>query len=440
MMGIFAPAPALTEKDTAETAEGGIDPLGTEPLADALAVRLVPGVRERQRHPRFLTALAVSLEVCRSFDEETLAADGVSEPGQVFEWYLVEGLVRTAESAERIGLPGSLKAARAIADGVPLSAKRYLKTPGIFGFHGVYRQLARTLGMEDGGRLGETGFELLTIWAKEQGLEGFVGSGSGPGQTIRTQLREAVKSGLEKGATARGTTWSGWNFFSQHLAPYRAKAQEAEFIAAALLNDPKGFRRDIIEFLVSTTGREVWETTGSEREFYRRLRATARAELRVLLDAIDAFETFSRLCHDAFQDCLCEMTRQGGRKTSPQTLAALPSVQLAARRVPDAFAEAMEKLALVGEAARCNATFGRLAERSSAAEWSQRLLEHHCHIQRRKPPNGKQPWFERFDDGSVIIRPDYRTDEPGAHDDSYVHLFRVRSLWQFARDLYLVKS
>jgi len=73
-------APLLTEKDDAESSEGGIDPLGTEPLADALAVKLVPGVRERQRHPRFLTAMAVSLEICRDFDEETLATDGISAP------------------------------------------------------------------------------------------------------------------------------------------------------------------------------------------------------------------------------------------------------------------------------------------------------------------------------------------------------------------------
>jgi hypothetical protein len=440
MMETLALAPLLTEKDPIEMAEGGIDPLGTEPLADALAVRLAPGVRERQQHPRFLTALAVSLEVCSSFDEEALAADGVSAPWQVFEWYLVEGLVRTAESAERVGLPGRLKAERASADGVPLSAKRYLKTPGIFGFHGVYRQLARALGIEEGGRLGECGYALLKVWAQAQGLEGFVGSSSGPGQAVRARLREAVKDGLERGATARGASWTGWDFFRQHLAPYQASAQEAAFIVAALRNDYKGFRRDLLDFLVSAEGRSVWEATGSEREFYRSLRATARAELCVWLDAIDAFETFARLCEDAFQDCLYELTRQGGSKTSPKALAALPAVQLAARRVPAAFAEALEKLALVDEAARYSETFASLAERGSAAEWVERLLEHHCRIQRRKPPNGKQPWFERFADGSVIIRPLYRTTELGAHDDRYVHLFRVRPLRQFARDLYLVKS
>src|SRR6185437_2065548 len=124
-------APLLTERDDAEASEGGIDPLGLYAIADSLAVRLVPGVRERQTHPRFLTAIAVSLAVCERFGEETVASDGVTEPWLVFEWYFVEGLVRTAVERANVGLPGSLKAARAIADGVPLSAKRYLKTPSV---------------------------------------------------------------------------------------------------------------------------------------------------------------------------------------------------------------------------------------------------------------------------------------------------------------------
>lgn len=278
----FALAPLLTEKDPAESSEGGINPLGTEALADALAVRLAPGVRERQRHPRFLTALAVSLEVCWGFDEETLASDGVSEPWQVFEWYLVEGLVRTAESGERVGLPGSQKATKAITDGVPLSAKRYLKSPTVFGFHGVYRQLARALGIEADGRLGEAGFDLLNIWAKEQGLEGFAGTGDGEGLAVRNQLREAVQAGLEKGATARSGSWSGWGFFRDHLAPYAAGRKEARAISAMLLSDAKGFRRDVIESLISDAGRKAWEANGSEREFHAALRSTARDELLVL--------------------------------------------------------------------------------------------------------------------------------------------------------------
>jgi hypothetical protein len=83
--------PALTVLDEAESAsEVSIDPLGLYSIADALGVRLVPGVRERQRRPRFLTLLCASAVVCQNFPPDSVAEDGVSEPWQVFEWYVVE--------------------------------------------------------------------------------------------------------------------------------------------------------------------------------------------------------------------------------------------------------------------------------------------------------------------------------------------------------------
>ncbi len=153
--------PMLTEADPKVSAEGSIDPLGVYAIADALAVRMIPGVRERQTHPRFLTAIAVSHSLCSEFDEEAVAADGVSEPWQVFEWYFVEGLVRSTNDRKQLsGLPGQDKAASAIKDRVPLSEKRYLKTPTVLGFHGVYRALARDAEIERADRLGEVGYEL----------------------------------------------------------------------------------------------------------------------------------------------------------------------------------------------------------------------------------------------------------------------------------------
>ena len=438
-MTSFALAPLLTEKDDAESSEGGIDPLGLYTIADALGVRLIPGVRERQSHPRFLTAMAVSLAVCGDprFEDEEVAADGVSEPWLVFEWYLVEGIARASQNGETLGLPGSLKAAKAIADGVPLSAKRYLKTPAIFGFHGVYRLLARTLGIEQGGRLGEAGFELLNTWAKEQGLEGFAGTVSGPGHSVRQQLVEAVQDGLKKGATARSVGWSGWNFFSQHLGIYDAGRKESRTIRTALLDDTTGFRRDVIEFLVSEAGRKAWETS-SERHFHEVLRRDAREELKLLLDAVTTYEMFARLCQDAFDDCVSEMTRKRG-KTTPNELSQLKSVRLACQRVPESFGEVMDKLEPFSQSLRFRETFASLSERCDASQWVERLAEHHRQTQGRKPPDGKNSWFERFDDGGFIIRPIYRDDKRGSHDNSYVHAYRTRSLWSFARDLNLVK-
>lgn len=426
--------PYFSEKDDAEKGEGGIDPLGLEAIAEALGTKMVPGVRERQTHPRYLTAIAVGLAVCERFDDGTLAKDGVSEPWQVFEWYLVEGLVRTADGRTR-GVPGSQKTLKAVLEKVPLSARRYLKTPTVFGFHGIYRLLARTLGIEQAGRLGEFGYELLEVWASERGLTGFVGSGNGPGQVFKDQLYRAIEDGLEAGATARKEGWAGWNLLRQHLDPFDAGARESTLIMRGLLEDPKGLRKPVIEFLTSQTGCNVWKTSnGSERRFHEALRSTANAELQQLLDAISLYERFCRLCQDAFDDCLVEMTRTSA-KTSLAQLGKIPSVEKASLDVPKLFSELVDRLEPFKQAGRFQESFQTLATACSPAEWIGLLTDHHRDTQKRKPPEGKQPWFERFDDGSLILRPLYKRNTIGLHDDSYVHAYRTAPLWSFAEDL-----
>jgi hypothetical protein len=427
--------PLLSEADLAGSSEGALDPLGLFSIADSLAVRLVPGVRERMSRPRFLTAAAASLAVSSQFDPERVAADGVSEPWQVFEWYLVEGLVRTADEDTDLGrLPGQDKARRALRDGVPLSAKRYLKAPSVFGFHGVYRLLAQSLDIDVAGHLGEVGMDLLDAWTREQGLKGFHGTLEGAGANFRQKLVGAVEEGLVAGAVARQGGWEGWQFFRRHLRPGEIGRNEASVISRALLDAGAGFRRMVFESLVSANGQAVWTEAGSERAFHTWLRERASGDLKGLLEAILTYETWARLLQDAFDDCLLIMTKKQS-KTAPGDLAKAPGVTKAWKRVPDLFAELVEKLDPYHEAARFQLSFAALADKLVALDWVQQLLGHHRFVQSRKPPNGKNPWFERFDDGSVIIRPDYLRDKGGRGDDSYVHGYRTGPLWSFALDL-----
>jgi hypothetical protein len=430
--------PLLTEPDPVLSSEGALDPLGLFAIADSLSVRLVPGVRERQSHPRFLTTIAVSLSVCNEFTEDTVANDKVSEPWQVLEWYVVEGLVRTIKENELLqGLPGRDKAARAIKDQVPLSAKRYLKTPSVFGFHGVYRVLSRTIALETAGRLGEIGYDLLTTWSDEQGLSGFHGTNGGPGAGWRRMMVDAIADGLEKGAVARSTSWSGWAFFKKHLAHRNVGAKEAKILTQALTSAEGGFRGPILRFLTSEKGRKMWLETESERLFHESLIETSDEPLRDLLRSISLYESFARLLQDAFADCLFTMSRTR-MKTPKAELAAEEGVKRAAARIPDLFAELVVNLAAYGETIRFQEAFASLAERLPAQEWVERLIEHHRRVQRNKPPNGKAPWFESLDDGSCIIRPGYLRQEGGRYDENYVHAYRIRPLWSFASDLGLL--
>jgi hypothetical protein len=436
----FPLLPLLSDEDKFETSEGGLDPLGLVQVAEALAVRLVPGVRERMSHPRYLTAMAVGMEVCRRFPEETVARDGISSPWLVFEWIAVEGFVRTAEGRDSFKLPGSDKAASALRERMPLSAVRYLKTPNVFGFHGVYRGLARDLDIDSSGRLGETGYDLLTAWAKEQKLDGFTGTAGGHGADLCNLLYWAVRESLEAGLVKRGDSWPHWRFFREHLSPHQVGLREAKVLEDALFAEGAGYRGAVLRFLVSDRGRSVFEKTQSERSFHAALRNSTDPEFGILLDAIASYETFSRICQDAFDDVLMEMTRRGGTKVTPRDLGTIETVRIACKRLPEIFNELLERLEPFGKTGRFADTFAPLAERTDAASWAERLLEHHVAIQRRKPPVGKSPWFERFGDGDAIIRPLYRREQPGRRDDSYLHAYRTGPLYTFMRDLHLIPT
>jgi hypothetical protein len=87
------------------------------------------------------------------------------------------------------------------------------------------------------------------------------------------------------------------------------------------------------------------------------------------------------------------------------------------------------------EAAEVRQRFSDLAECTSPVDWVTRILGHHHAVQKNKPPAGKNPWLERFDDGSYAIRAAYRREEPAEGTDRYVHAYRTGPLSSFLDDL-----
>ncbi len=431
----FLNFPLLSLHDPDGAASTSLDPLGLTPLGEQLAVELIPGVRERQSHPRYLTAIAVAHAVCQNFPADTVAADGVSEPWQVFEWYVVEGLVRCAGSESDAKVPGSQKTKKAISQGLPLNANRYLKTPTVFGFHGVYRLLARTLRVEEANYLAGFGNELLTVWQYEQGLPGFTGSAVGEGREIRQSLTEAVKDGLKVGATTRSGGWFGWKFFFDHLEPTKAGPKEAKLIWQQLRTGETGFCREVMDFIVSAEGQALFHNADTtERMLYAALKKVASPELRARIGTIQCYERFARLLHDAFEACRYEITRTR-RGVQPAVLAQLPPVVKAAQALPAAYLAAVECLPDFARRARFESVFQAVAQQRSAADLVVALYEHHLRIQKAKPPEGKAPWLERHYDGSLLIRPEYQLEKEHKPSAEFVNPYRLQPLWNFARDL-----
>lgn len=428
--------PLLTEYDNVNTSEGSLDPLGLSLIADRLGTKLVPGVRERMKHPRFLTAIAAGAFICAEFDDDRVAPDGVTPPYQVYEWYVVQALVRTfRNNTDKImGLPGRDKATDAMQKGEPLCAQNYLKSPSVFGFHGVYRTLAEDLDILRQGGLGEAGDRLIRIWETEQDLAGFYSWERGPGASLRQALTNAVRDGLDRGKVDREWTWSMNSIIAEKFAPYRAKAKENKAIFTMLCEEPSSYRSQIIHFLISHEGNHLWLKKRNEKELHAALLKSASPDLRELLECIRSYEHFARLIQDAFDNCLWYMSRKQG-KTNIKELAGLKAVNLAHKNLLEIFSKVSNQLSPYGYASEFINGFEDLQVNGNCDTWVEQLMEHHFAVQKKKPPLGKNPWIDRYDDNTYCVRPLYRRDEPARMDDSYVHPYRTNAVWSFLTDL-----
>lgn len=427
-MSLF-PRLTLPEEESADGAS--TDPLGLYATADLLAVRLAPGVRERQQRPRFLTIMAVSAAVCEGFAEDRIAKDGVSPAWQVFEWYVVEGLVRRigGDEGRLSGLPGSQKVRFAVGEQGRVSARGYLKAPSVFGFHGVYRTLARELRIVHETGIDEAGARLLRLWEQEQQIA------SG----WRKLFKDAIDAGLEKGCTGRESGWRGFELIEKHLAHDRPGRKEGETLTALLQSECDGFRGDLFRFLISDEARGIWPPGDGrdESRVHEHLAKSASSELRRLLEAIRRFEQFSRVLTDAFEECRYEMSR-AQRALTAKDFARLDAVIEGARHTEEYLQQAQESLEPLGCAARLS-RFEDLQDYSNdPSKWSEALLAIHDRVQKEKPPHGKAAWVIRYENGEYRLRPPYRIDTFEARPGTYVHQYRARPLYSFARDLQLV--
>ena len=435
--------PFQTEYDSKLTNAVSIDPLALYSISENLATRLCPGVRERMSNPRYLTLTAISHAVCSSFDEDTVANDDAGTPPHlVFEWYVVEGLVRSAgDNLNLQGLPGRDKAGSVVMLGLGLSSARYLKVASVFGFHGIYRPLAKQLELEIGGHLGPFGRELLDIWQRENDLPGFVGGNQGEGARVRIILQDAIAKGLDKGEVAHTKSWRHWELFSKYLQHQNFGKAEAQAIFNRIIETETSLRRPLIEFLGSSEGQAIAnQKHASERTFHELLRKKCGKELATILDAIMAYENFSRFLQNGFDECLKNLC-EALRSVEISELSTLQSVVLGAAGTPSSFREAADKISNIDPdlAHRFKQTFHSFSGTMTESDWIQNLFEHHRLHQERKPPHGKRPWvLTNPKTNAMHIQPTYRRNYIPKFDGSYVNFYRMVPLQSFLTRLGVV--
>lgn len=319
-----------------------------------------------------------------------------------------------------------------------MGASRYLKTPKVFGFHGVYKRLATHLQLvDDTLALEENGRRLARTWAVEQGYPDLVDSAmvaNAPTGMIRV-LRQAVADGLAAGHTVRPSSWKGDEFFLNHLAPHRLGTGEARLLRDLLLDESAAPRGEVFRLLADPALHGAWPTDKDEVATVQALRPRASGFLRARLDAIDGYEAIARRLHEAWDRMRWRAAVAPHGALAPDDVVGDARLSALAGELPAALDRARETLTESPIAREFELELGQtLQDVSTARELCETLWNRHAGVQARKPPTGKRPWFDEVQ-GRFVIRPGYRVPVEPPPQRLYVHPYRLASAASFLADL-----
>lgn len=424
--------PHLTEADPDDQSEGRLDPLGLAPIAEALADEIAPDVTARMSRLRFVTAMAVSAVVTeRLVDDDRI--DGQTSPELAFEWHVLEAFARDRglPPAATDRVPGIGKARLALAKRRRLDSNGYLKTPKVFGFNGVYKRIARSMGVvHEDLTPAENGYELVGAWETRHGLKGFADRlPRSTGGRLANALEAAVASALEHGRVAVGPKRFG--MLSGLLRPDGASGKERKLLWQRLLDPERGIRAEFVHALahldqLETEREALWALSA------RRPRISQALKMR--LEAIAAYEQVAALLMSVFDTMRYESWRRGSTPTRVEDAATCEVVISASNLLPDAMRRADDRLERVGQGALLQERLGSFGEQLSGSELIELCLVHHAQVQQAKPPNGKRSWFDRSSQG-FFVRLGYEAKEELVVRDEYLHPYRVRAIRSFIRDV-----
>lgn len=426
--------PFISTYDPPGTSEGTLDPLGLYLLADQLATHLVPSVRERMQRIRFLTAATVGSWLTEDIEPNPRYPQ--LPPFLVWEWLVVEAIVRSSTDEERAkGVPGNQVTRNAIDRQNYLDERSYLKTARVFGFHGIYKRLGIHLGLFDTHFRFRSphGEELIRQWARDQGYGTF-----DSGQPQFEKWRRAVVSSLAEFPVRTKTVpnWNAddWRELADAFMPDGMQRYEKRCLRQMLLrtgDDQLGAFVDIWNLLAKLREEQTDELT------FHELLETEAPHLAGLLQGMTAYELFCRCLTNAF-----DLIRRSGSQHDTRGLL------VSSLSKNDEFTQLAEQShALYSRALqRCNEAnlsaeqglidrFGRFAEPLPPVEFAHSLCEHHEHVQKAKSRDGKRSWFDRISEDRIYVRPKYRLKGDKPVSDGYVHDYRLKPIQQFYRDL-----
>ena len=426
--------PFLTSYDPMGTGEGSLDPLGLYQFADQLAVKLVPGVRERMKRIRFLTAMAVGALVIEDLEDDPRKRD--ASPYLVWEWLVVEALIRTMSDDSSVkGVPGTLVARRALEQHGYLDSRSYLKTPRIFGFHGVYKRIAVHIGIVNVHLgPGPNAEGLVDAWAHGLGFSGIEDA-----KPMISRWRSAVRRSLDEKPPRTRAGWAipDWNELATAFAPSKSKAREKRYLRDLLLNGD-GNKLGALPKIWQLQD-EFEDNPYQEEVLHKRLREI-EPSFGPLIEAIRAYEAFARKLQDAFDVLKAEAAKMDAQGYIIPKIAHDADFKKSVKGLPKLFENSHRTL---GEIITPNFSlqnlfderFRAFAEPMDAGDSALILCQHHETIQRAKSVEGKRPWFDRIGRDHIYIRHQYREARRDTMPDRYVHEYRGWPIRKFYFDL-----
>jgi hypothetical protein len=425
-MTLLDQLPRLSAYDPGAVGEGGLDPLGLGAIADRIADVLAPGVRARMSQPRFVTLSAIGAIAYQAL-HEMVASDNRTTVDIVFEWLVVEAMVRHPGERRTEGLPGSRKTQRALKMNDRLSARTYLNGPRVFGFTGVYRPFAHdsdVLTRDD--QPGEMAEYLVGAWEGDFNLAGYVlGIAGTPGGRFRDDIADACKHSLEKSACAAPPTGQLMRDIAERLAPREAGRTERATLRQLIVTGHHEIRNELTARLVANP-----PSPGiTQRELAQRLLPGCSGSTRAALRAAIDYENAATLLDNAFRRFLAHTTQQHGAVIGRTDALRTPQLVDAAPRIGDLVQRALDSVAMISnELAHDTASNLRLfASRLTPDAFLDALLERHYDVQAGKE---KLPWIDELAD-EWNVRTPYRDVSGDLNDELWTHPMRLSTLATF---------
>lgn len=423
-MALFDQLPRLSEYDPGAVGEGGLDPLGLAAVADRIADKLVPGIRARMTHPRFMTLSAVGAIAYQALHDLT-ADEGKTTVDIVFEWMVVEAIVRYPGNGRPEGLPGNQKASRAKASGTRLSRRTYLSGPRVFGFTGVYRPLsrhARVLSPDD--LPAQNALHLVRAWERDFKLDGYVdGVPGSAGGRLRKDIADACVRSLEKAECACPPTGQFLRDLSDCLAPREARSNERRVLRNLLLVSDHEIRNELAARLAETPS----AAQATQRDLTQSLLAKASTPTRRALQAAIDYEEAATALDNTFRRFLAHTVQQHGAVITPAQVLDTPGLAALAPKIGGLVRKAIDSVAKLGDDALTHdAEHGFVAfqDKLSAPTFFDALIARHEQVQATK---GKLSWLDQID-GDWTVRSPYRNQTEELQDEIWAHPMRLVTL------------